>query len=104
MNESLGTDQAQPWLAESLASWQVNVFDPSVLSGFAISIADLLGDNVAVVGLFVNPSPWDDAEFSTSRDQGEMNRMKPLPWQPHKVSDLLVPDEADGLMAESPTL
>jgi hypothetical protein len=53
---------------------------------------------------FVDPSPGDDSEFTTSGDQGEQHRVDLLTVPAHEVGHLLGRDPgADGLLAQTLT-
>ena len=44
-----------------------------------------LDDNAAGWGWFVDPTPWDDSEFTTPGNQGEQNRMGLLTALAHEI-------------------
>src|SRR5262249_48463794 len=115
VSESLRAEQVRPLLAEALARWQAAGIDPSALRGIDVRIADLggltlgqaadgilwLDDNAAGWGWFVDATPWEDSEFTTPGDQGELGRMDRLTAVEHEVAHLPGEDhEADGVMQE----
>jgi hypothetical protein len=54
-----------------------------------------LDDNAAGWGWFVDPTPWEDAAFTTPRDQDEQGKMDLLTALAHKIGHLLGQDHAD---------
>src|SRR5262245_52130961 len=63
-----------------------------------------LDDKAAGWGWFVDATPWEDSEFTTPGDQGEVGRMDLLTVLEHEVGHLLGRDhEADGVMQEELT-
>ena len=113
---TLTTDQVTPLLAQALARWQAAGVDTSVLGAVDVRITDLggatlglasgntiwLDDNAAGWGWFVDPTPWDDSEFTTPGNQGEQNRMDLLTVLEHEVGHLLGYDHEDGgVMADT---
>jgi membrane-associated phospholipid phosphatase len=119
VNASLRAGQVQPLLTEALARWQAAGIDPSALNCLTVRIADLggltlgkaaaggviwLDDNAAGWGWFVDPTPRNDAEFSTPGNQGEQRRMDLLTVLEHEVGHLLGRGhEATGVMQETLT-
>jgi probable HAF family extracellular repeat protein len=106
-------EHGQLLVAEALARWQTAGFNVSGLSSLDIRIADLggatlglasghtiwLDDNAAGWGWFVDPTPWDDSEFTAPGDQGERNRMDLLSVLARELGQLVGYDHADeGLM------
>ena len=58
--------------------------------------------NAAGRSWFVDPTPGDDAEFTTPGDQGEQNRMDLLTVLEHELGHLLGhDDEGSGVMTET---
>src|SRR5262249_13350111 len=47
-------------------------------------------------GWFVDPTPWNDSEFTTPGNQGEQNRMDLLTVLEHEVGHLLGHDHDEG--------
>jgi hypothetical protein len=114
----LNPEQVAPLFTEAITRWQAAGLEVSTFSGIEIRIADLPGatlglasgqtiwldDNAAGWGWFVDPTPWDDAEFTTPGDPGEQGRMDLLTVLMHEIGHLLGQDhETDGLMAETLT-
>ncbi|HUE73928.1 MAG TPA: hypothetical protein VMP01_23815, partial [Pirellulaceae bacterium] len=114
--ESLTLSQADPLLTEAVARWAAAGADTSALGSIQINIADLSGAalglasgdaiwldaNAAGWGWFVDATPWDDSEFSTPGNQGEMNRMDLLTAVMHELGHVLGHDHDDGgVMAET---
>jgi probable HAF family extracellular repeat protein len=117
-SEALDPNQVQPLLTEALTRWRTAGVDVSALAGIDIRIADLddttlglasgntiwLNDNAAGWGWFVDPTPWDDSEFTTPGDEGEQNRMDLLTVLTHEIGHLLdYEHENDGVMQETLT-
>jgi hypothetical protein len=115
-NETLTTEQVEPLLTEAVARWQRTGADVSALTNLDIRITDLPGAtlslasgntiwldvNAAGWGWFLDPTPWDDFEFTTPGDQGEQNRMDLLTAMAHELGHLLGYDhDTDGVMAET---
>jgi hypothetical protein len=117
---TLSAAQANALLPEAFARWQAAGVDTSALAGIDIRIADLGGatlgladevhhtiwvdDNAAGWGWFVDPTPWDDSEFTTPGNQGEQNRMDLLTVLDHELGHLLgFAHATTGVMEESVT-
>jgi hypothetical protein len=116
VNVALRTDQVKPLLAAALARWQAAGVNTSALRGIDVRIADLggttlgiasghtiwLDDNAAGWGWFVDKTPWEDSEFTTRGNQGEVGRMDLLTVLEHEVGHLLGREhEATGVMQET---
>jgi hypothetical protein len=72
--------------------------------GLAYADSNLIriDDDAAGHGWYVDPTPWDDAEFATPGDQGEQHGMDLLTVLTHELGHLLGYDHAeDGVMEES---
>jgi RNA polymerase sigma factor (TIGR02999 family) len=116
ISATIASDQAQPLPAEALSRWQAAGADVAELDAIDIHIADLggttlgfasghaiwLDDNATGWGWFVDPTPWDDSEFTTPGNQGEQNRMDLLTVLEHEIGHLLgYAHKADGVMQET---
>ncbi len=114
--EALTSEQVVPLVTEALTRWQAAGVDTSALSSIDIRIADLpgasLGQAVGNViwlnadaagwGWFVDPTPWDDSEFTTPGAQGEQNRIDLLTALAHEIGHLLGHDhEDDAVMIDT---
>lgn len=115
---SLSAEQVTPLVTEARARWQAAGVDTSAVAGIDIRIADLDGTtlglasgniiwidmNAAGWGWFVDPTPWDDSEFTTPGDQGEQNRMDLLTVLMHELGHVLGHEHDEGgVMAETLT-
>ncbi|MDP1805062.1 MAG: PQQ-binding-like beta-propeller repeat protein, partial [Acidimicrobiales bacterium] len=92
-----------PLLAEAARRWRAAGVEPSAVSGLDLRVADLSGttlglasgntiwvdDDAAGWGWFIDPTPWDDAEFVTPGDQGEQGRVDLLSVLMHELGHLL---------------
>jgi hypothetical protein len=108
----------QPLVAEARARWQLAGIDTAALGPVEVRIADLPGAtlgqasgnalwldaNAAGWGWFIDPTPWEDSEFTMPGDQGEQDRMDLLTVLMHEIGHLLGHDHDEGgLMAETLT-
>lgn len=115
-NHPLRPEDVQPLFSEALTRWARTGIGVSSLQGIDVRVANLSGttlglasgntiwldDNAAGWGWFVDPTPWDDAEFTTPGDQGEQRRMDLLTVLVHELGHRLGHDhEADGVMADT---
>ena len=113
---ALTLPHVQPLLDEAIQRWLAAGVDTSILNGIDVRIADLggatlglasghtitLDDNAAGWGWFVDPTPWDDSEFTTPGNQGEQNRMDLLTVLEHELGHLLGKEhEATGVMIDT---
>src|SRR5262249_30544512 len=101
--ETLSARQLPAILAEAIARWQGARLATKALAGIDVRVADLggdllgladshtiwLDDNAAGWGWFVDPTPGDDAEFTTPGDQGEQHRMDLLTVLEHELGHVL---------------
>jgi uncharacterized delta-60 repeat protein len=114
--QKLSRDQVKPLIAEAFARWQGAGVDISSLHGIDIRIANLggttlglasgntitLDDNAAGWGWFVDATPADDSEFTTSGNQGEQHRMDLLTVLEHEIGHVLgYEHDASGVMQET---
>jgi hypothetical protein len=108
-------------LAAAIDRWTAAGLDAAALAklrGAAVVIGDLGGESLGLAyaesnliridddaaghGWFVDPTPWDDAEFATPGDQGEQHRMDLLTVLTHELGHLLGHDHTeDGVMEEA---
>lgn len=115
-SSTITVSQATPLLAEALHRWQAAGVDTSALGNLDVRIADLSGAtlglasghtiyldaNAAGWGWFVDPTPGDDAEFTTPGNQGERRRMDLLTVLEHEIGHLLgYEHEASGVMQDT---
>jgi hypothetical protein len=113
---TLTTQQVAGLLPEAIHRWQAAGVDTSGLGNIQIQIADLggatlglasghtiwLDSNAAGWGWFVDPTPWDDSEFTTLGNQGEQNRMDLLTVLDHELGHVLGFEHADsGVMLDT---
>ena len=94
------------WAAEvasRLKDLQWHVADlPDDSLGLAANQAVWLDADAAGHGWFLDPTPWDDSEFTTPGNQGEMNRIDLLSVVMHELGHLLdYGHDEDGVMAET---
>ena len=115
-NQTLNTDQVQTLLADALLRWQHSGVNTSGLGAIQLQITNLggttvgfasghtiwLDSNAAGWGWFVDPTPWDDAEFTTPGNQGEQRPMDLLTVLEHELGHVLGYDHANvGVMADT---
>jgi hypothetical protein len=115
---SLTVKEAQPLLTEAEALWRAAGVDTSTLGAIDIHIADLAGaelgladeahhaiwldDNAAGWGWFVDPTPWNNANYLMPGDHVPRDRMDLLTVVEHEVGHLLGKEhQANGVMAET---
>lgn len=115
---ALSQEQTWPLLVEALRRWHAAGLDTSGLGTVATRIEDLpdtflgqtgagvlwLDNNAAGWEWFIDPTPWQDAEFMTPGNQGEEGRMDLLSVLSHEVGHMLGfahADDADVFMAET---
>lgn len=112
----LATAQIQPLVLEAISRWTTAGVDVSAVLNLDVRIANLggstlglasgntiwLDDDAAGWGWFVDPTPWDDSEFSTPGDQGEQHRMDLLSVLMHELGHGLGYEHTeDGVMQET---
>jgi probable HAF family extracellular repeat protein len=115
--ETLRNVQVTPLLTEAVHRWRLAGEDTSGLGAVQIQIANLggtalglaaghtvwLDDSAAGRGWFVDPTPWDDAEFTTPGNQGEQGHMDLLTiLEPERGHPLGLEHTASGVMVETP--
>jgi hypothetical protein len=113
---TLTSQQVYSLLPEAIHRWQAAGVDTSALAGIDIRIADLAGttlglasghtiwldSNAAGWGWFVDPTPWENSEFTTPGNQGEQNRMDLLTVLDHELGHVLgYEHEATGVMQDT---
>jgi hypothetical protein len=113
---TLTSQQVAALLPEAIHRWQMAGVDTSALAGLDVRIADLGGTtlglaaghtlwldaNAAGWGWFVDPTPWDDSEFTTPGDQGEQNHIDLLTVVMHEMGHVLgYEHEATGVMQDT---
>lgn len=118
VSPTLTSQQVAALLPVAIHRWQGAGVDTSALARIDLRIANLggatlglaaghtvwLDDNAAGWGWSVDPTPYDDSEFTTLGNQGEQHRMDLLTVVEHEVGHLLGYDHADdGVMAETLT-
>jgi probable HAF family extracellular repeat protein len=115
-SEFLDLEQVAPLADAATMRWQAAGIDVASLAAITIQVADLPGTTLGLVagntiwldinaagwGWFIDPTPWDDSEFATPGEQGELNRMDLLTVLMHEYGHALGLDHADdGVMAET---
>jgi hypothetical protein len=117
---TLTSGQVNSLLPEAIHRWQLAGVDTSALAGLDIRITNLggatlgladevhhtiwLDDKAAGWGWYVDPTPWNDSEFTTPGNQGEQNLMDLLTALDHELGHLLGFAHAKtGVMEESLT-
>jgi probable HAF family extracellular repeat protein len=116
--DTIGMGQVQSLLGEAIARWQAAGVDTSGLGNLQVHIANLggttlglasgntiwLDDNAAGWGWFVDPTPGDDFEFTTTGNQGEQHRMDLLTVLEHELGHMLGFDHQEtGIMEDTLT-
>lgn len=116
VHETLAASAVQPLLTQAIARWQSAGADISGLASIDVRISDpsgaLLGKptpntiwidpSAAGWGWFVDPTPWDDFEFTKHGNQGDQNRIDLLTVVMHELGHLLDHDhDEQGVMAET---
>jgi hypothetical protein len=113
---TLTSQQVSSILPEAIHRWQAAGVDTSGVGIIQIQITDLGGATLSLAsghttwldakaagwGWFVDPTPQNDSEFTTSGDQGEQDRMDLLTVLEHEIDLLLGCDHAEkGLMRDT---
>src|SRR5262249_35686843 len=93
------------WTATGLTDEQLALLESvnvqiTDLGGGTLGLADgttiWLDDNAAGWGWFVDTTPYDDSEFTTAGNQGEMNNMDLLTVLEHELGHVLGFDHSGG--------
>ena len=80
--------------AQRLRSVRIEVMDlPGTTLGLASGAVIYLDANGAGHGWFLDPTPWEDSEFSRSGDQGEQGRVDLLTVMAHEMGHILGLDD-----------